>query len=260
MERLSSSPYVINIYGFCGLTVLQEYGCKDLPQVLADGVDTSVSKLKLAKQIAEGVHHIHSIPDDNVTNVQSTHHSKNLSQVTLVHNDINLANVLFTADNRPIINDFNIAKLLMRNNVTGETCPFYSQFPNPQWKAPEEQILYNEDGSSHHGTTPPIVNEKVDIYALGNIFFRILTGRSPWRRPKQDRLDIQDKVKVAQLKKNNGTIPPISNETLDLALIDPATHALLEAMKLCYQFQPSERPTASELVQYLDAALNEASI
>jgi serine/threonine protein kinase len=250
MERLTASSYVINMHGFCGLTVVQEFGGgKDLTRALDGGKMNSISKLRLAKQIAQGLRDVHSISNsDNSADDASYQHP------TLVHNDINLANLLFTTDNRPVLNDFNIAKLIMTHNETGAMCSFYSHFPNPQWKAPEEQVIYGSDGKREE-TTPPIVNEKVDIYALGNVYYRIVTGLNPWKRPEADRLFPEEKKEVARLKKYDGALPPIPMETLKRIKSDPMLSTLLEAMRLCYRYNPNERPTAAELVHFLDGAI-----
>lgn len=271
MERLTASPYIINIYGFCGLTVVQEYGGKDLTKALAGGNMSSFSKLKLAKQVAEGLYHIHSVRDsdrDFLNDVSKPLRKTNLHQVTLVHNDINLANLLFTVDNRPMLNDFNIAKLVMRHNITGEMCPFYSHFPNPQWKAPEEQVI--DDGNDESDdvaidntvrqiyqsdTSFPIVNEKVDIYALGNVYYRLLTGLNPWRPPKADRLSDSDKSFVAKMKKLHGATPPVPSDIKHHAQNDPALQTILDVMNLCYDYHPADRPSAYEIVQLFDDAI-----
>lgn len=246
MERLTKSPFVINVYGFCGLTVVQEFAGKELALVVDAEKMNSTEKLKLAKKISMGVADIHSIKGDD---------DNSGARPTLVHNDINLANLMFTAaDNRPVLNDFNIAILLMKHNETGETCPFYSRFPNPQWKAPEEQYGGDDDDevSSKH---PPIVDEKIDIYALGNLFFRIAVGAGPWKKPDAERLHADEKTEVARMKRHNGTLPPVPDEILRKASIEVDLAALLDAMRLCYRFDPADRPTAAELVDFLDRAI-----
>jgi serine/threonine protein kinase len=239
MERLTASPYTIKMYGFCGLTVVQEFAGRELSKVLDQERMDSTAKLQLAKKISQGVAHIHSIPGD----------TGRIEGPTLIHNDINLANLLFTADGRPVLNDFNIAIMLMKHNETGETCPVYSRFPNPQWKAPEEQV----DDGAHNDTRFPMVNEKIDIYALGNIFFRMAVGSGPWKR-HESHFDATEKAKVANLKRLNGTIPTIPDKILANATeaIDPALESLLAAMRWCYNFDPAQRPSATELVTFLD--------
>jgi Protein kinase domain len=239
MERLTASPYIVQIYGYCGLSIVQEFGSKVLSQVPDDGKMKADQKLALARQIATGVADIHSIRGDD----------GHFSAPTLVHNDINMANLMFTRDNRPILNDFNIAILVMRHNQTGESCPFYSNFPNPQWKSPEEQVVDGEE------IEPPIVNEKIDIYALGNVLFRLAVGSAPWKRPDSERLHSYEKAAIVQLKKYNGSLPIVPLTILENAKIDPALERLLAAMRLCYSFNPAERPTATQIVDFLSQPL-----
>lgn len=246
MERLTGSPYVIGVYGFCGLTVVQEFAGRELAHVIDANKLNSTARLELARKITQGVADIHSIPADD----------GRMDQPTLVHNDINLANLVFTADDRPVLNDFNIAILIMKHNETGKSCPFHSHFPNPQWKAPEEQV--DDDEESH--SKPPIVNEKIDIYALGNVLYRMIVGGSPWKRPEAKKLYPDEKIVVARLKRYNGTLPSVPEHILSNATEanDPAMHYMLEAMRRCYRFDPATRPTARELVDFLDASLEKA--
>jgi len=240
MERLSSSPYIIDAYAFCGLTTVQQFAGKELGDVVDGRRVKSIDKLKLAKQIAQGVADIHSIKNDD---------GKLPDSPSMVNNDINPSNLLFTADGRPVFNDFNIAVLVMKHKKTGETCPFYSHFPNPQWKAPEEQVVGDDNTEERRR----IVDSKVDIYALGNIFFRIAVGVGPWKLPETDKLSQAEKDRVAQLKHYNGTLPTIPVDILNTA--DPALAAILQAMRLCYSFEPHNRPTATEITGFLDYSI-----
>ena len=155
MEQLTSSRYIINIYNFCGTSVTTEYAPITLLRAIKG--KPTIEKLVLAKQIAKGVAAIHGID----------------SRPSLVHNDINFGNIIMNHRGIPMINDFNIAVLLMESN--GKPCGFPGYFPNPQWKAPEESLEYDANSNN------VLLTEKIDIYALGNVFYRILVGVSPWR-------------------------------------------------------------------------------
>jgi serine/threonine protein kinase len=208
-----------------------------------------IEKLILAKQIAQGLADIHAIPGDD----------GKIIRPTLVHNDINPANLLFTADGRPVLNDFNIAVLLMKHNETGETCRFYSRFPNPQWKAPEEQVNNDDENTERN---PPIVNEKIDIYALGNVFYRIVAGRSPWVRPNKMKFNRDDSGIISKSKRQSGLMPPLP-DTIKQAVIhtkNPALIALLDAMRRCYSFDPKDRPSAAEIVEFFDGVIQTMQI
>jgi serine/threonine protein kinase len=230
MERLTASPGVVNIYALCGMSVVTEYAGKELADVAKHLNSSQI--LDLAVQVAQGLADVHSIdgPDQ---------------PPSLAHNDLNLANLVLTPDNRPVLNDFNIAILLMKHKETGKTCPFVSHFPNPQWRGPEEQV-YSEDESD---INPPIVTEKIDIYALGNVFYRLAVGSSPWKRPGAKKMTREEKDKDARLKRINGTLPAIPEDILSSP--DPAIQALLQAMRQCYQFDPLKRPTAAQVVASL---------
>jgi serine/threonine protein kinase len=229
MERLTASPYIINIYGFCGMTVVTEYAGEEVSDVARER--NSTERLKLAIKVAQGVADIHSIDP----------------RPSLAHNDLNLANLRVTADGRPVLNDFNIAVLLMKHNITGETCPFVSRFPNPQWRAPEEQVYSQHETD----TNPPIVTEKIDIYALGNVLYRLAVGASPWKKPGSVKLTTEEKLVVAELKRTNGTQPNVPDDIP----MDSAVQVMLEAMRQTYRFRPRDRPTASAVVEFLKQGL-----
>lgn len=237
MERLTGSPYVIGIYGYCSMTVIQEFAGRQI----SDQKLNSTESLDLAIQVASGIRAIHSIPDDN----------ENESALpSLVHNDINLANILVTDDGRPVLNDFNIAVLIMKNRTSGvnATCPFYARFPNPQWRGPEEQIVDEEDSDTEF----PEVDEKIDIYAMGNVLYRLVAGGSPWKIKGKPKLSQEEKKDIARRKKYNGSMPDLPEDFNLEDLTDPITAALHKAMERCYSSKPENRPSAKELVEFLE--------
>jgi serine/threonine protein kinase len=86
-------------------------------------------------------------------------------QQMIIHRDVKPANILFTPGGSPILSDFGIAKMLdigdsMQLTGTG------MGIGTPDYMAPE-QWLGKVDG-------------RTDIYALGVVFYEMVTGRRPY--------------------------------------------------------------------------------
>ena len=137
MERLTSSPYVLNVYGYCGQSAINEYAnfidnfhdFKNFARQLRDNNEGKVLKLKLqiVAMIALGITHIHEIDGPN--------------NATLVHYDINPMNVAVTKGGIPKLNDFNVAEFLRWDVNKNERCGFHGRLHEPWWRAPEEMII-----------------------------------------------------------------------------------------------------------------------
>lgn len=264
MERLTNSPYVIDIYSHCGQTVLNEYATfgndknilRDFTKVLRakTGEDVLKIKLKAAAMIAEAVQHVHEI--DGINNA------------TMVHYDINPSNVVVTHGGIPKLNDFNVAHLFYWDVVKNERCPFRSHLSTPWWRAPEEmetgtiidgklnrsflhthvniKLYCNHIESNKLPCTGHKSSEKVDIYSLGNILYQLLVGHSARGRSIEDR-----KEEVRSTIKNG--IPPWLSPSL-VADEDPGISALVQAMSECYQPNPKDRSNARNIALNLRQA------
>ena len=117
MEKLTSSPYVMNVYGYCGVSVMTERGGEELGHVARR--ISSRERVKMAIKVAEGLGDVHGIGGGD--------------NASLVHNDINLNNIFVGGNFKtPLLNDFNIAVLLMKDRRTGRACAFTGHYPNPQ--------------------------------------------------------------------------------------------------------------------------------
>lgn len=83
----------------------------------------------------------------------------------IVHRDVKPGNILFRKNGEPLLTDFGIAKRLTMENDLTSTGVFLG---SPNYMAPEQA----EDGP---------IDGRADIYALGVIFYEMLTGQKPYR-------------------------------------------------------------------------------
>jgi len=122
MERLTSSPRIVDIYGHCGTTVLTEYlpgemesyivPTSGLTQQLNDKDDvkpqndlTTDEMLLLALQMSEAIADLHGFEDG-----------------VIVHDDIQLAQFLKTPDGILKLNDFNRAEIMLFDEDQSRYC------------------------------------------------------------------------------------------------------------------------------------------
>jgi len=87
-------------------------------------------------------------------------------QHNLVHRDVKPANILLTANGEPMLTDFGVAKVL-DEEVTQDLTGTAATVGTPEYMAPE-QIMSKT------------VDHRADIYALGVVFFEMVTGRRPY--------------------------------------------------------------------------------
>jgi non-specific serine/threonine protein kinase/serine/threonine-protein kinase len=90
-------------------------------------------------------------------------------QHLVVHRDIKAANILVTHDGVPKLLDFGIAKLLDRDNRT-------------EFAQTTVRVMTPESASPEQLSGKP-VTVATDIYALGVLLYRLITGQSPYRGP-----------------------------------------------------------------------------
>src|SRR5690606_25694183 len=83
--------------------------------------------------------------------------------------DIKPSNVIVRQrDRRPVLVDLGVALVRDARPAAAEVVG------TPPYLAPEQL------GPEAPGATPPPVDERADVYALGALLFEALTGRPPW--------------------------------------------------------------------------------
>ena len=225
MERLTSSPYVVDIFGYCGNTILTEYIATTLDDIIRDesfnttnfpSRQTSQGRLRLALDVAKGVDALHSIPGGPI-----------------VHADLQAKQFLVAPDGKVKINDFNRCRFVAHKNTTGEKCLFKVPTAPGKARAPEEYAYTDLD-------------EKLDIFSVANIYYGILAGEDPWTG-----------WSTTEVKKTvqKGFKPLVPEEFRQKGTSD---EALQNLTLRAYELNPRERISAAELVKDLETLLSKA--
>jgi eukaryotic-like serine/threonine-protein kinase len=139
----------------------------------------------------------------------------------IVHRDLTAANVLVeAASGRVVVSDFGLARLL---RASAETPGSTGIAGTPEYWSPEQAA----------GRTP---DAATDVYALGCLLFRLVSGRLPFEG--DDRL-------AAGLRRAREDAPPLAAHAPNVPV---AATALVDAM---LARRPRARPTAREVAQIL---------
>lgn len=246
MERLTKSRHIVDIYGYCGQSVLTELATGSARAFVKNKSLTSLQRLETGRDMAQAVADLHSIDYADGNNV------------TLTHNDMNVANAV-TVRGRIKLNDFNIGILQRWNATAHRVCHTPVLFAAPLWKSPEENanVSYVDAAAT-------------DVYGLGNLLFHVLTKCQPWTHLEPN--GPLTKMEAAERKMAGGQpfVPAKyraessgpnghANSTSSGAAPPPprplAYAALHHAVAACFRTDPRVRPTAQQLARQLDTAV-----
>ena len=96
------------------------------------------------------------------------------------------------------------------------------------------------------------LNEKVDVFALGGLFYYILTGHSPYDECEAPEVAKRIASGAFPDPKTLILVAEEANASPNNTLEHPATKALMKAINLAWQYNPENRATASNISSFLD--------
>jgi Tol biopolymer transport system component len=102
----------------------------------------------------------------------------------IIHRDVKPSNILLANGREPMLSDFGIAKLIENDEETADLTGSGVGIGTPEYMAPEQGL-----GRA---------DERADIYALGVVFYEMVTGHRPYQA---------DTPMAIMLKKNTEPLP-----------------------------------------------------
>ena len=237
MEKLTSSPKIMNVYSYCATSLAAEFLPNEIQSKIVPGSGstrtksekeqliknefTPREKLEVVLAMAESLAVLHGYKDgvivhNDVQPCQWLERYRPSHQDSTIHID----------SKHLVLGDFNRATILRWNKEKQAYCKYRTGEAFGTYRSPEE---YKQDA----------LNEKIDIFSLGNNIYALLT--SLWIFPN-------DEDEVAQGKLMNGELSAI-DETFSLS--SPEEKLLVEIMQQCWRYDSAERIDAFEIVKLL---------
>ncbi len=141
--------------------------------------------------------------------VQFAHHN------LVVHRDLKPRNILITKDGEPKLLDFGIAKILTPEGEQQETLTQKGTWNlTPEFASPEQ-------------VKGEAITTASDVYSLGIVLYRLLTGHTPYRITSPLHSDIRAIVTETEPRKPSEIIfQPIESEGGDTVTINPESVAM----------------------------------
>lgn len=220
MDELTSSPLIVDMYGFCSNTGIYDWGeGGDLESIFERQPDIEKSALlKIAYNVSLAIHDAHNFDA--------------LGRATMAHTDIKPDQFLYQ-DGYYRLTDFNRVRFLTWNTKTNEPCGFKVGKNGGNWRSPEEYDYRRE-------------TEKVDVYSLGNILYFMLTRLEPWA-------DVPNKEVYAKVIQ--GERPEIPEECKSSD--HPYDRYMIQAIKMAWTHDMHERPGALQIADKLKEGIHE---
>jgi serine/threonine protein kinase len=241
-ERLTSSPYVMDIYGYCGLSAIYERGQTTLTKVVMASFaerKTKRTKLPLSQKVWYAYHVAHAMADVHGFDypVNNNHNSNYVVNATVAHRDIKTDNILISKEGIAKLNDFNDSVLRRWNRTSGTAaCPYYSKGFPLHWGNGFKPV---EMASKQY---PPL-DETLDVFGLGGLLYTILVGHMPYSY-----LPTKNERTTAMVK---GILPQFPNDYSSSSAA-PEIQVMVRLIEQCMALRQEDRPSAKYVMEQLE--------
>ncbi len=222
MERLTKSPYVLNIYNQCGASQVLEYASGgnifNLIQKARKKRRDDMSpedKLRIAIQIASAVADLHTFEDDGM--------------VSVTHNDICCDQFVYV-DGVYKLNDFHLSSFIEKHKNSDEIC-------KKKRRVQDKYTLIHAPEESYRSM---VDNERADDYVTGNVMYYVLTKKWIF-----EDLSTSKGIQSLQEGKRPSFPKHIQNST-DLSEI-----AIMKAINMLWTHDVTKRPSSREVSRFL---------
>jgi serine/threonine protein kinase len=125
-ERLTASPFVMDIYGYCGLSAIYEPGQTTLSKVVmaSSAAHKTKTKLPLSQKVRYAYHVAHAMADVHGFDYPVNNNNNYILNATVAHRDIKTDNIIISKEGIAKLDDFNDSVLRNWNRTAGTTtCP-----------------------------------------------------------------------------------------------------------------------------------------
>ncbi|KAB5594787.1 RasGEF domain containing protein [Ceratobasidium theobromae] len=177
-------------------------------------------RMKFLGQVALGLEYLHSF------------------KPTIVHGDLQAANVLVSATGEALLADFGLSKIVAEEEGAAVASIDLEDAGSSRWMAPE---LFQVDASTSSSSVTP----QSDVWSFGMLCLEVLTGCSPFF-PKL-RIDAQVIAALIQ-----GYLPS-RPEPLEQMHGRGLSDEMWEVMNRCWSWRPPERPEMRTLASEVRA-------
>ena len=236
MEILASSNRTTDFYGFCATSIWVQ-AAKDVTRDIVPELESQPERGRILQEDLDRLSQDRPYSFNNFTTVEKLIAAISMAEAlaemhgykggVIVHDDVHPDQWLVTYDGRIILNDINNAEPLHWSYETKEFCPYYTSYGGT-FRAPEE--FTGEDS----------VDDKVDIWPMGNMIFDLLTGLWPYYGTLKHK-------KVRQLALD-GQRPFLDPRFANSSFIEGR---LVEIMNLCHVRNPKDRADIFQVVAHL---------